>query len=359
MKNNSEKIKVLADFHHAGLLNSLIMLFENRLGGELYRPIGTEWHEQGYWRVYDHPATVQQYLGIGGATPDGSPKLNEVVTTSKTPDPIYFCHDIDSDQTNKAITLSKFMSMPFNVVIASIPHHIEPFKRLCANHPNHPKLIYQIGNNWTTGAGLAPNIMASAKINNVPQDINYIEYHQEFDTTLFSYTPPKPGNVIASYVNCFSTADYMRDDWQLFVKMEKVMPGFLWRSYGGQCRDGCMHGAKQVAQAIKDTRFVWHTKPGGDGYGHIIHNTAAVGRPMIVKKEYYTGKLGESLMKDGETCIAIDNLSIPQIINKIEYYNEETRYQELCDNSYTNFMLTVNFEKEAENIKTFLAKLKP
>lgn len=355
MKNKN--LKILSDFHHAGLLQSLILLFEKRLESEVYRPIGTEWHREGFWKVYDHPATVEQYLGIGGATPDNSPKLNEVV--NKQGDFVYICHDIDSDQTNKAITLQGFMALPFDIVIASIPQHIEPFKRLCDLHPNKPKLIYQIGNAWTTGAGIAPNIMASAIINDVPKEINYIEYHQEFDTSLFSYTPPRASNLIMSFVNCFSNANYMQQDWELFKTMERVMPDYLWRCYGGQCRDGCMHGASQVAEAIKNARFVWHTKQGGDGYGHIIHNVGAVGRPMIVKRQYYEGKLGARLMKDGETVIAIDNLSAGEIMNKIEHYNEPEHYETMCHAVYTNFMQNVNFDTEAENIKTFLAKLKP
>src|SRR3990167_1968898 len=105
------KYNVFTDFHHAGLLNSLIMLFEGRLGGAVYRPIGTEWHEKGYWKIYDHPATVQQYLGIGGAAPDGSPKLNQVVggPISQGVPLLYFCKDIDSGKTNKAITFEGFM----------------------------------------------------------------------------------------------------------------------------------------------------------------------------------------------------------------------------------------------------------
>lgn len=349
-------MKVFTDFHHAGLLQSFILLFEKRLNGEVYRPIGIDWHTRGYWKVYDHPATVQQFLGIGGATPDGSPKLNEVVT--KEP-PVYNCQDIDSGETNKAITYEGFMSMPFDIVIASLPYHIEPFKRLCAEHPNHPKLIYQIGNAWTVGAGLAPNIMASAIINDVPKDVNFITYHQEFDLNIFNYTPPNDSKNITALINCFNTAGHFVDDWALFQKMERSMPQFNFKSYGGQCRDGCMHGNKQVAQAIKDSRFIWHTKNGGDGYGHILFNTGAIGRPMIVKKQYYAGKLGEALMIDGQTCIAIDGLNPFEIITKLLYYNDNDRYQTMCKNVYTNFMQVVNFTNEAKALQMFFANLRP
>lgn len=358
-------MRVFTDFHHAGLLQSLILLFEKRLGGEVYRPIGTEWYKNGFWKVYDHPATVEQFLGIGGATPDGTPQLNDVqkivgVGRGYGNAFVYHCKDIDSDETNKAITLQGFMALPFDIVIASLPYHIEPFKRLCEMHPSHPKLIYQIGNAWTVDAGLAPNVMASAIINDVPKDVNLITYHQEFDTEkIFTYTPPVESNKITSLINCFNTAGHFAQDWALFEKMHSLMPQFDFKSYGGQCRDGCMHGNKQVAQAIKDSRFIWHTKNGGDGYGHIVFNTGAVGRPMIVKRQYYAGKLGEALMIDGKTCIAIDGLNPQEIATKLSYYNDPERYQTMCQNVYTNFMQTVDFPNEAKTLKTFFANLRP
>jgi hypothetical protein len=70
---------VFTDFHHASLLQSFILLFEKRLGGNVFRPIGMEWAEKGFWKIYDHPATREQYLGLNGATPDGTPRLNEVI----------------------------------------------------------------------------------------------------------------------------------------------------------------------------------------------------------------------------------------------------------------------------------------
>lgn len=354
-----EKPNVFTDFHHAGLLHSLILLFEKRLGGNLYRPIGKDWFDKGFWKVYDHPATVEQFLGIGGATPDNTPPLNDVIYRFPIQENaiIYFCKDIDSDRTNKAITYNGFMAMKIDIVIATLPYHIEPFKRLCALHPNKPKLIYQIGNAWTVDAGMAPNVMASAIIDNVPPNINFITYHQEFDLSIFKHKEPYTKKKISSLVNCFNTADHFKADWNLFTKIEKLMPEWEFRSYGGQGRDGCMHGNQQVADAIADSRFIWHTKNGGDGYGHIAFNIGAVGRPMIVKKEYYQNKLAEKLMIDGETCIAIDNLSIEQIINKIEHYNADDKYSKMCQNVYSNFQTTVNFDKEELSIKNFISKL--
>jgi hypothetical protein len=374
--------RVLTDFHHAGLLNSLILLFENRLCGQVFRPIGMEWADEGFWNVYDHPATREQYLGIGANTPDGTQPLNKVLEdawlTNESGFSIktYKCQDIDSGKYNRAITLTGFLNMPFDIVIASVPQHVEPFKRLCGLHPNKPKLIFQIGNAWTVEAGLAPNILASAVIDNVPENINFLTYHQEFDLNIFKPIIPsdpsiylvedyadngdtlQPCKNIYSFVNCFNISGHFEKDWKLFNKIEKLMPNWNFKSYGGQCRDGSKNGNEEVANAMKEAKFIWHTKNGGDGYGHVIFNSGAVGRPLITKKEYYKGKLGEKLMVDGETCIAIDDLNPQQIIDKIEYFSEPERYKTMCNNVYVNFRMHVDFDKEAKLVKEFLNKLK-
>lgn len=375
---------VFTDFHHASLLNSLIMLFEDRLDGKVYRPIGTEWHEEGYWKIYDHPATVQQFLGLGGATPvmpeDGTRPLNEFVSHEfdyKTQTTVYNCKDIETGGTNKAITFRGFMSMHFDIVIASIPQHIEPFRRLCNEHPSHPKLIYQIGNAWNISdaeARLLDGVMASARVPFIGTKIGYngqpltmITYHQEFDLSVFNYDAPRmmtmpvsgekhlwPNRTISSFVNCFSEASIFQFDWAIFQAIEAKMTDFSFYSFGGQCRDGAAHGIHQLADRIKDSRFIWHTKYGGDGYGHIIHNAAACGRPLIVRREYYWGKMAEDLLVDGVTCIAIDGLSIEQIIDRIKMYNEEERYIEMSRRLHERFKEVVNFDAEFEAIKSFL-----
>ena len=357
------KYNVFVDFHHAGLLHSLIMLFEGRLGGTVYRPIGREWFDNGFWKVYDHPATVEQFLGVGGNTPDGTAPLNEVLNSYLNPKNatiVYNCHDIDSGQTNKAITLQGFMAIDFDIVIASLPAHVEPFKKLCELHPNKPKLIFQIGNAWTNEAAMAPNVMASAIIHGVPENINFISYHQEFDTKLFRPTiiddenPPKN---IYSFVNCFSSSDYFRPDWNIFTEVESKMTDWNFKAHGGQCRDGAVGPSEVLARTMQDARFIWHVKAGGDGYGHVIHNAFAVGRPPIVKKEYYTGKMAEQLMIDGVTCITIDGLNPDQIIEKILYYNDPVRYAQMSTTAFATFTRLVDFDQEQKNIELFLQKL--
>lgn len=323
------------------------------MGGMVYRPIGREWYNKNFWHVFEHPATVEQYLGIGGNTPDGSRKLNEVINYE--PSGVYQCFDIDSEAFNRAVTLDYFQKMRFDFVIATIPTHIEPFKKLIAEYAPEAKLIYQIGNAWTIAAGEADNIMASAYIDNVPDRINFISYHQEFDLDIFRPQATTETNTIFSFINAYGHQAHFSSDWAMFKTLEKLMPDWDFKSFGGSCRDGALHGTKQVAEKISRARFVWHVKAGGDGYGHIIHNAFAMGIPPIVKMSYYRRKMAGDLMIDGATCINIDDLTPKQIIEKVTYYNDPDRYREMRQKAYAKFKEKVDFDAEEANLRQFLA----
>lgn len=341
------KYTVFADQHHLGLYNSLKMLFEDRLGGTLYRPIGREWLDRGYWRIAEiynnHETTIFQYLGI-----HDDYIMNDGICDIWENGHEFYQH---------AITLEKFFKTPIDIVIATVPEHIASFKRLSDEHPNHPKFIYQIGNAWPIEAGMAPNIMASAKIDNIPAEVNIVEYHQEFPTNIFCPIVGEPDKNIYSYINCLNSASIYAHDWPLFTQLESLMPDWNFKAYGGSCRDGGMNGQKEVAKSIQQSKFVWHVKAGGDGYGHILHNALAIGRPPIVKKEYYAGKMADPLLIDGKTCIAIDGLAPHDIVTKILHYSDPVRYAQMSLDTYITFCRTVDFDAEQKNIETFLQKL--
>lgn len=347
-------MNIFTDFHHEGLLYSLVRLLEYKLGHNLYRPIGMEWYEQDFWMVHPARDTAEQYLSLqtGYKPKDGTHPLNEIYTIeSNCQDEIFYVWDKYNKFDYKAITLETFKKMQIDIVICSIPQHIERFKRLIAMYKPEAKLIYQIGNAWNV-EGDVKNIMASALVE-APSNTNLVVYHQEFDTKIFDYKAPKPTNNIYSFMNVAQNFE----DWNMFLALENMMKRWNLRAYGGQCRDGNMEGYQALSDKMSEARFIWHVKAGGDGYGHIIHNAAAVGRPAIVKKSYYRGKLAEALMIDGVTCIDIDNLNPGQIIQKIEYYNEPERYNAMSKATYENFRRNVDFDCDAEAIKTFLNKV--
>jgi hypothetical protein len=122
-------MKILADFHHEELYHSLYLLFEKRLGHELYRQIGTDWYDEGYWMVYNHPDTVKQYLGLHISDdwelirqknagnyitfPNENAEIKE--------DGFYQISDKIRGVSYRAITLQKFKETEFDIIISSMP----------------------------------------------------------------------------------------------------------------------------------------------------------------------------------------------------------------------------------------------
>src|SRR5258708_34548481 len=117
-------MKIYTALHHLDLYYSLQLLFEKRLGYELYRPTGREWFTNGYWHIArpygDDPSTIGQYLDIGSIPKDHYPPLNDLV---KPEEGIYIMEDKHNNTTNKAITFDKFIRTKFDIIIASIPDH--------------------------------------------------------------------------------------------------------------------------------------------------------------------------------------------------------------------------------------------
>lgn len=330
-------MNIFCDFHHDALFESFRLLFEERLGHKIFRPIGMEWFTEGYWKIaepYDNNInTVTQFLVPNSQPFDWSRPLNNDVS--------------------KCITLDQFKQMDIDIVIASIPSHFVAYTDLINKYKPNAKLICHFGNNWLVDNYEKKNVMASIAPQPVPGEINTIFYHQEFDTKIFCYKEPTHSKKIKSFINVFQ--DF--PDAQLFYDVEKAMPDYEFKIHGALGRNGVIDKTQLLADSIHDSQFIWHIKKDGDGFGHIIHNAFACGRPPIVKKAYYTGQLAEDLMVDGVTCITVDGLTTEQIVEKILVYSEPSNYIKLCQNAYQKFKETVDYDKEEAEIRVFLDRL--
>lgn len=347
-------MRILCDFHHSSLYSSYLYTLEGRLGHEVYRQIGTKWFDKGYWRINRQKDTIQQYLGTYGYQPtDGTPSLNNTLWVK---DGIYYSRDPNTGQVHKAIEFDTFMEMDFDVIIASIPDHIKPFKELARK--KKAKFILQIGNEWD----ISPyqlneethidNLMASV----FPREFGVehtIFYKQEFDTTIFNYQKPTHNTkMICNYMNVLQNYP---EALELFLALEKEMPEYTFKMYGAQNRDGTITGVQNLANSMKKARWIFHVKPYGDGYGHCIHNAFAVGRPLIVNKSHYDGKLAGTLLRDQKNCLVIDSLSVKEIADSIRTHEE--RNIDLGRHAYNLFKDYCNFEEEAKRLNKFLTNL--
>lgn len=348
-------MNILTDFHHSSLLRSTVLLFESRLGYSVYRPIGMDWFYNGYWAINNLEDTAKQFLLEDHQDIyDGTPALNKISSHNEG---IYVIKEPGGTSFHKSITFEAFKKYKFDFVICSIPQHIPLFEKLISEHQPNAELIVQIGNEWDTNIFSGHNVLASIKRRQFSDDTNAMFYHQEFDLNVFKAQWPRYTGKISSYVNLLQN---MSSGWSDFISLEEeLLPhGITMSSYGGQCRDGNKCGPEELAQSMLDDEFIFHVKDGGDGFGHIIHNAYACGRPVITRKSFYKDKLAEELMNENNT-IDLDSLSIPDAARLIlELRSDPNKMIEMCISAARSFHSCVNYKEEADAISNWLLHIR-
>src|SRR4029079_9108237 len=91
-----------------------------------------------------------------------------------------------------------------------------------------------------------------------------------------------------------------------------IRPQYNWRvfgAYGSVPEDeyacgNIDHGAA-VGAAMRNSHVAWHTKQGSDGFGHVIHDWFAVGRPVVGHEWYYKNQLAGPLRQEGGPPFAL------------------------------------------------------
>ena len=180
-----------------------------------------------------------------------------------------------------------------------------------------------------------------------PNKINSVFYHQEFDLDLFRPAPVGQITKITSFVNLLPRPD-------LYNSLKKELPDFEFRAYGQQCPDGIINKQKDIAVGMQQSGWGYHFKPLCDGYGHIIHNWFAVGKPVIANVREYKNYLAGQLMKEDINCISLDSgQSIKYIAQKIQEYSNTEKYDQMAKEAYRYFLSVVDFEKEQKDLKSF------
>ena len=346
-------MNIFTDFHHNSLLRSFVLLFEDRLGAKVYRPIGMEWFYEGYWAINDLEETAKQFLDTKTTIiADKTPALNVV---SHIDDYIYNVYDPGHITTHKAISLNTFKQIKFDFVIASVPSNIPLFQNLIREYQPNAKLIVQMGNNWGESYAGGHNLLASIKDLGW-KNTNAVYYHQEFDTNIYKPINKFGFNKISSYINVIEN----NPGWQDFLSLEKLLQpqGVEFRSYGGQCRDGAFaSGTMELSNSMQNNDFIFHVKHGGDGYGHILYNAYACGKPVIIRSSYYKDCLGEELF-NSDNCIDLDTMSLEDASIKIkEIISNKDFLKQMSDAAYKSFTDHVDFAHDAEKIQKWLENL--
>jgi len=354
---SDNKLRVFADLHHGDLYYSLILLFEKRLGMNLYRPIGLDWFKKGFWKIAEPygnpPDTIGQYL----EPPSVEKSANWVSRygDSQLVDDIYYipARAPDGFYTQKAITLEKFLTMDFDIIIASYLGHEECYSKLVSKYKPNAKFIFQLGNiGWQPR--WAKNVLLAMDFD-MPPNINYIKYYPEHHED-YSYIPPTNHNIVKSFINCM-TNNYP-EDLAWFLKYEKLLPESMFKMHGILGRDGVISN-DLMPQVMKESAFVWHVKCLGSG-GFIPRQAMSCGRPVITRTSYahQFRVLERNLYEDSVNCIDLDAGTEQENIEKIKYFMQPDNHLRLCESTIEDFNQKVNFEEEAKKIKAWLETLK-
>jgi hypothetical protein len=343
-------MKVFADCHHGDLYFSLHLLFEKRLGWELYRPIGWDWFNQGFWKIgdpYPNPAdTARQYLEISPGAWDQYKNLNG---RPYIEDDIYHVQEPIHDYDQKAITLEKFKAMKFDVILPTYQPHDRAFEQLRNLYQPQAKVVAQMGNTGQTSH--LPYVLHTAPYN-PRQGQLAIYYHQELDMKLYSYISPNPQTrKMFSVVNC---APYL----DIYNTYKATLTDIEMKYYGGGCPDGSLFGAKGVGEKMREANLGWSLKPQG-GLGHSNMGWMASGRGLVTNMSQHRGWGGDAvaLFEPGVTCWDIEGHSVQENcigIRKMLEPEENIKYAERAKRRFHDL---INYDEEEKKLRVFFERV--
>jgi hypothetical protein len=171
-----------------------------------------------------------------------------------------------------------------------------------------------------------------------------VVYHQEMDPIEFN---PNIGIGTASFVNCMTSMGHC---WDLLEEARARIPV---RIFGIDGPDGVIKPYSLLTWIMGASAWGWHDKAQGDGFGHVIHTWAAVGRPLVGHASHYAGKMASRFWRDGETCIDLDRHSVAEAVEIIQTITPE-KHAEMCRAIRAEFD-TIDYSAEAESIRDLFA----
>lgn len=355
-------MRVLADLHHHALAESLLMLFEDRFGWEVWFPQGMDWFDRDIWqfeKAWHGDAVARQYL-VGwwdGSSGDGD--------FQRRPDPRH------PWRTQKGVSLSAASDMEWDIVLSTLPHNDAGLHRFAKER--RACFGVQVGNHLQDSRwDLAEFILSSSTLPGLGFDaiaqvreyrgVPCVVYHQEFDTDVFRHEwPPANHREVASWVNCFPEGPSYPD----FVRFARAHSDeFDFRVYGAsgspgpdEFSAGDVSLVTDVAEKMRGARIGWHSKHWSDGFGHTVHNWFAIGRPVVGFQRYYADKLAGLLWQEGVTSFDIEGKSDADLLALLRKLRDDDDYhRDICQNAAMRFRAIVDFDAEADAIWHLLTR---
>ncbi len=340
-------VRVLADYHHSSLWESLLMLFEDRFGWELYRTHGMEWWDQGMWAWEKHmphgEPVAHQYLDPWASDRDMGDWFER-------DDPMY------PGRVHKMLTVEQARDLRPDIVLASLTENEDGMAAFAREIG--AKFGIQVGNQDTANRyHLIDFAMFSTTRHSLPW-VPHVFYRQEFSLEDFRFEyPPSDPTFVGTWVQALPSDE---TEYQRFLSLANAMPDLRFRYHGhvGPVDDhwgGNVVTISEVAAQMRAARVGIHFKRWSDGYGHVLHNLFAVGKPVIATASYYADKLGGPLFEDGVTSFDVQTRTKDEVIAIIRRLVEDDEFHERISRAAAaRFHEVVNFDAEAEQIRTML-----
>ena len=353
-------IRVLTDAIHADLLESLHILVEDRLGWELYVPHGLEWYDEGIWRFEAArlgDAVARQFLQEWDTDRwhtelDLSEDESTVIDRRD-----WFVRDDHTHpgRTIKRLTLGQARDMRPDLVISTLAENDAGLAQLARDVGGH--FGVQVGNQGQQSNWMAAEFaLLSATTPGFTPWMPHAYYHQEFDLGLFDAEVGRAiPDRVGTWVQCITTSEgYPR------FRSLAARTGLDWRWYGhcGEADEhwgGNMPSTPEVAARMHEARIAWHWKEWSDGYGHVIHNLAAIGRPLLVTSRYYADKLAGPLLVEGVTSWDVRSHTDDELVRIVSrLVSDDDHWRRVCEDVAARFREVVSFDAEAEAIRAML-----
>lgn len=346
-------VRVLADFHHADLWESLEMLFTDRFGWELYRLYDMDWFTSGIWQFekgFYGDRVARQYLQPWGD--------DDLVGDHYERD-----DDVHPGRVFKMLTMEQARSMPIDIVLATLSENQQGLKLFAMERG--AAFGIQIGNQGSDNLwGAADFAMCSTTLPFVPWK-PHVFYHQEFDLGLFRFEyPPTANDYVGTWVQCLKIDGR---EYDRFQRLARDLPELRLR-YHGHCGEpddpywgGNVSTTQEVAAQMRSARVGLHLKTWSDGYGHVVHNLFAVGKPVVGTASYYHGssdglpKLASPLFVEGETSFDVQTKSHEEVVALIRRLaTDDELHQRMSENAARRFREVVSFDADAEAIRVMI-----
>jgi len=384
-------MKIFCDFHHRDLVNSMCHLFEKRMGGELFVPWGLDYYKQGYWGVVDanKDAVAEQFL------------INTFTETDKQTftdrgDGTVLVNTNDGKLPFKGINFDAFCKTKFDIIIATVPAHIELYMKLQRDHQPQAKFIFEAGNNWGHIPTNVPNFLNSTTYTFISgEDIhgwtmqslykkyqkkdlykglhkifqnrrtgkkcNMVFFHPEFDLNIF-----KNDNSIKN-IKSISNLRHGCNTLGGLYELERRLPDWTIKAYGINNRDGELQTDQDIARVMNESGFIYHVKPVGDGYGYNTHQSFAVGSIVITDSSHMCSGGNPAEWFTSHLLLDIENYhTAPTFVDWSRYnYNSivdrlnwcADNYPTLQQNAMNKFKEVVDFDAEYQKIRVFIERL--